>query len=360
MGLTRRTFLGASLLSAAQITPAAAQQSSAKDVSPLILGFRGTKPGDATVKAAIGHLKTNRASGLIFFERNIVSKKQIMALTEHITDAVGGDHALLLAIDQEGGAVQRFNKRNGSIAIPAAQRISAMALEDAEALYEEMSEQLALAGFNFNFAPVVDVNLNANNPIIGRLGRSFSKDPKVVIEYTKRFIKAHAKVGVGTCLKHFPGHGSSATDSHLTIADITKVWKPDIELQPYKSISANAVMVGHLLHTMWSGPDGYPSSLSEKAISEILRMKLGYKGAVFVDDLQMQAIGLHWKTEEAAVLSLKAGADFVIVGNMLKDEPEIPFKLQNALDKELKSALFRTTYKDSSQRRAGLLKSVAF
>lgn len=360
MRLTRRDFLGASLLSAVQIAPAAAQPSAPKNVSPLILGFRGTKPGDATVKEAIGHLEANRAAGLIFFDRNIESRKQLAALTGHILKKLGANRRLL-SIDQEGGAVQRFNARNGFTAIPSAQKIAQIPIDEAEKIYEKMSGALRAAGFNFNFAPVVDVNLNKDNPIIGRLGRSFSSEPDVVIEYAKRFIAAHQKAGVGTCIKHFPGHGSSISDSHLTIADITKYWSEKIELMPYQKIAASAVMVGHLLHKEWSGPRSYPSSLSEIATNGLLRRDLGFNRAVFVDDLQMKAIGLRWKTEEAAVLALKAGADFVIVGNMLKYEPKIPEHFEDALNKALKSGqLDKKAYQASSERRAQLLASVAF
>jgi beta-N-acetylhexosaminidase len=360
MGLTRRTFLGASILSAVQIKPAATQQSTATNVSPLILGFRGTKPGDATVKEAIGHLEANRASGLIFFDRNIESRKQLTTLTGYIAKKLGNDKKLL-SIDQEGGAVQRFNGRNGFAAIPSAQKIAQMPLHEAEKRYEVMSQAMRAAGLNFNFAPVVDVNLNINNPIIGRLGRSFSTEPDVVIEYARCFIAAHEKAGVGTCIKHFPGHGSSIADSHLTIADITDHWSEKIELLPYQKIAANAVMVGHLLHKEWSGPRAYPSSLSEIATNGLLRRDLGFKGAVFVDDLQMKAIGLRWKTEDAAVLALKAGADFVIVGNMLKYEHKIAERFERALQKALETGqLDGKAFQASSERRARLLASVAF
>lgn len=359
MGLNRREFLAVSLYAAAQAYPATAAQPPS---SPLIIGFRGTKPNESTVKSAVDHLRLNRASGLIFFERNIESKKQLLALTNHVIRSLGENNGRLLCVDQEGGSVQRLNRRNGFISIPSAEEIAAeRTLDEAEQIFDEMCNVMAAAKINFNFAPVVDVNLNRKNPIIGKLGRSFSSSPDVVIEYTKRFINAHKKWGIGNCLKHFPGHGSALTDSHLTITDITKQWRPEIELTPYKSIVANSVMVGHLRHAMWSGSAGYPSSLSEVAINDILRRKVGFKGAVFIDDLQMNSISSQWSTEEAAILALKAGADFLIVGNVLKYEPDIPIRFERALHNALTSGrLSKTEFLASSRRRAKLLESLVF
>ena len=177
-----------------------------------------------------------------------------------------------------------------------------------------MASTLSELGINLNFAPVVDLNRNPENPIIAKKERSFSQNPEVVISHAKQFIKAHAESGILTCIKHFPGHGSSASDSHLGFVDVTQTWS-DIELLPYKKLisedNVDCIMTAHVFnHNI---DPSYPATLSRVFIDEILRRRLGFKGVVISDDLNMRAISDNYSLEESLLLAINAGVDILLI-----------------------------------------------
>jgi beta-N-acetylhexosaminidase len=183
-------------------------------------------------------------------------------------------------------------------------------------------------GINFNLAPVVDLNVYNENPIIGKYGRSFSADPIIVTAHSSAWINEHRSQGVLTCLKHFPGHGSSRTDSHLGFVDITETWQ-EAELLPYQQLivagQADAIMLGHLFHKYFD--EQYPATLSRSIIQKLVRQQLKYEGIVITDDMQMKAITAHYGLEEACCMALAAGADLLIIGNNLDYDPLILAKV---------------------------------
>src|SRR5690606_10098573 len=168
-----------------------------------------------------------------------------------------------------------------------------------------MAATLAEAGINLNLAPVVDVNVNPDNPVIGQLERSFSGDPDVVTEQAKAFIEAHHEHGVLCTLKHFPGHGSSEADSHLGFVDVTNLWSRQ-ELEPFRNLIdaglADAIMTAHIFNANWDSE--HPATLSRAVITGILREELGYDGVVITDDMQMGAIRDFYGFEAAVVMSV--------------------------------------------------------
>ncbi|RLB66095.1 MAG: glycoside hydrolase family 3, partial [Deltaproteobacteria bacterium] len=181
-------------------------------------------------------------------------------------------------------------------------------------------------GITLNFAPVVDLNINPNNPVIGKLERSFSADPQVVTRMALAFIRAHHVLGIRCTLKHFPGHGSSSTDSHLGFVDVTKTWSP-VELEPYKNIigagMADAIMTAHVFNAKLD--EDYPATLSKRVITGLLREKLGYGGVIISDDMQMGAIRKYYGFEQAIRLAIDAGVDILIVANnTIFDKTAIP------------------------------------
>ena len=186
------------------------------------------------------------------------------------------------------------------------------------------AEMLHSLGINLNLAPVVDLDLRPDNPVIGRYERSFSPDPATVSRHASAWIEAHRRKGIVCCLKHFPGHGSSRDDSHLGFVDITGAWQ-DQELEPYRRLigegMADAVMIGHLFNSRLDPL--YPATLSRATIDGLLRRDLGFQGAVITDDMQMKAITDHYGLAEACVMALTAGADILIIGNNLLFDPEI-------------------------------------
>lgn len=163
---------------------------------------------------------------------------------------------------------------------------------------------------------MVDVNVNATNPIIGAIGRSFSRNPDVVAEQALTFIETHHEHDVLCTLKHFPGHGSSKADSHLGFVDVTETWS-ERELIPFRRViqagKADAVMTAHIFNEDWD-PE-YPATLSYATITGMLRGQMGYDGVVITDDMQMGAIANFYEFPEAVEAAVLAGADIIAIAN---------------------------------------------
>jgi beta-N-acetylhexosaminidase len=181
-------------------------------------------------------------------------------------------------------------------------------------------------GINLDFAPVADVNVNPQCPVIGKIKRSFSKDPKKVTANCRSFISGLNKHEVAGCLKHFPGHGSSKADSHMGIADVTKTWS-EAELYPYSELINTplvfSIMPGHVFNARLD--EKYPASLSSSTLS-ILRDKLGYEGVIITDDLQMKAIADHFGLKTTILKTIEAGSDILLFGNNIDYDPGIATK----------------------------------
>jgi beta-N-acetylhexosaminidase len=257
-------------------------------------------------------------------EANISSPEQLRALTAALQQTA--EPTLLIGIDQEGGAVQRLRRERGFSQICSAQEMGASG-GDTEATRTQArtnADMLARLGINLNFAPVVDVNVNPDNPVIGILGRSFSDDPALVAAHARAWIEEHNRWGIISCLKHFPGHGSSTNDSHLGFVDISTSWQ-EPELFAYRDLIddnlVDLVMTGHLFNQ--NIDPHYPATLSKKTIAGLLRAELGYRGPVISDDMQMRAITDHYDFSEAVCRALDAGVDIIVFGNNLDYDPDI-------------------------------------
>ncbi len=299
-----------------------------------ILGFRGT---ELDANSPIVHdLCNNNLGGVILFDKllakrlntnNISGPAQVKSLTESLKQHAA--HPLLIAIDQEGGLVRRLKTGTGFPKTASAQEMGSADDPVLTTIHASCAANtLKALGINLNLAPSVDLNTYAENPVIGKLGRSFSADPDTVIRHAAIWIKEHRKLNILTCLKHFPGHGSSRTDSHLGFTDITESWQEE-ELIPFKTLIrqqlADCVMPGHLFH---NGLDNkLPTSLSPAVIGGILRNTLGFEGLVITDDLQMKAITDKYGLGESVCLALAAGVDMLIMGNNLEYDPQLLQKL---------------------------------
>ncbi len=295
----------------------------------VLAGFRGAEPGRCRAIAA--DIRAGRVGGVILFdrdagrrgaERNVRSPEQVRRLVSFLCGQ--SPWPLLVAVDQEGGAVARLKEKRGfSRPAPSAREMAASG--DPEVTRAEAgrtAEVLAGCGFNLNFAPVVDLEVNPDNPVIGKLGRSFGADPRTVAAHATAWVEEHRRRGVRTCLKHFPGHGSARADSHRGFTDVTDSWSEE-ELRPYDEMIraglADSVMCAHVFH---AGLDPcYPASLSAAIVGGVLRRRLGFDGVVLSDDLQMRAIADTYGVEEAAELAITAGADLVACGNNLQYRP---------------------------------------
>ena len=204
------------------------------------------------------------------FPRNIINPEQTKSLISDLKKY--SSVPLFIAVDAEGGKVNRLKPEYGFIAIPSPVEMGRGSIENTEKIANGLAKELKDLGFNMNLAPVVDVNINPKNPIIGGLDRSFSADPAQVFEHSKAFILAHRQNNIITVAKHFPGHGSSSNDSHLGIVEITQSYKEE-ELIPYERLQdeglLDSVMIAHVINRNVDA--NFPATLSPLFIEGILR-----------------------------------------------------------------------------------------
>lgn len=289
----------------------------------LMVGFHGTT---ATPNTQIcKDIKQYNIGAVILFDynpvnknkpKNIATKNQLAQLTKEL-QACSSDSKLLIAVDQEGGKVQRLKAKYGFFGkFPKASDVTKMDQRQIKHTYRKMSKELRSVGINYDLAPVVDLDINMKNHVIHGLGRSFGKDPKIVADYARTFIDAMHSHGVLTSLKHFPGHGSSVGDTHKGFVDVTNLWK-EAELEPYRLLKddADTVMVAHVFNKRLD-PNN-PASLSYATVTRKLRKELGFNGVVITDDLQMGAISKKYGLKNTLKLAINAGDDILLIGNQL-------------------------------------------
>lgn len=307
--------------------------------SMLMLGFRGTEEADDPVfwkalrEGRVGHallFDKNMADG---GPRNIRSPEQVRALTAALRRTA--PLPPFIAVDDEGGNVRRCKPAYGFSALPSAAVMGRDRPERTWARAERLGRELHSVGINVDLAPVADVNTNPGNPIIARLGRSFSPNPQTVALHAWAFGQGLAAEGVIPVLKHFPGHGSSRFDTHLGTADITETWQT-AELQPFQECFSagwpGMVMVGHVSHR---GMDPrLPASLSSAVIEDLLRGRMGWQGVVISDDLMMDAVARRFTLEQIVLLAVAAGNDILVFGNnTAHPDPDLPDKVHAAFMK---------------------------
>ena len=288
----------------------------------IMAGFRGLDVNDSS--PIVRDIVEHHIGGVILYDedvptnspiRNIRSPTELKRLTANLQAA--SRIPLFIAIDQEGGNVARLNKSRGFEATYSARYLGSvndLALTSRYA--RQMAKTLAELGINLNLAPVVDLNVNPDNPIIGKLGRSFSVDPDIVIAHAAEFIKAHRRHSVLCAIKHFPGHGSSTQDSHLGLTDITKTWSSK-ELIPYESLTrrglVDMIMTAHVYNANLDLE--YPATLSKGILDDLLRNQMFYDGVIISDDMQMGAISEQYGFEAALQAAIKAGVDIILIAN---------------------------------------------
>jgi len=315
------------------IAPAGADAEMSLDVQigqMLMVGFRGCSVDND--HPIIRNIRRHHVGGVILFDydvpsrspvRNIASPEQVRRLVGNLRKAAS--LPLLVAIDQEGGRVNRLKERFGFPPTVSQQYLGESNDGATTERYARLTaETLADLGININFAPVVDLNTNRDNPIIGRLGRSFSADPAVVVRQALMVIDALHEEGILSAIKHFPGHGSSTGDSHRGLVDVTATWSP-VELTPFRAIidtgQCDMVMTAHICNDRLD--DRWPATLSRTIISGILRDQWHYDGVVVSDDMQMQAIRDYYGLETAIERSLIAGCDLLVFANNSVYEEDI-------------------------------------
>lgn len=320
--------------------PPARAESAAPDLSRavgrmIMVGFRGTAPSDPDVSAVTDAIRRGHLGGVLFLRRNVISQSQVKALTAHFRDAAG-DRPLLIALDQEGGRIERLTTEAGFRERPSAEEVARMPTGAARRLYEKMARDLKEWGFNVNFGPVLDLAVNPDNPIIARYGRAYSADPRRVAAYGRAFVEAHRAAGLVTSVKHFPGHGSSSRDSHVGFVDISATWSQK-ELKPYLLLdrhgAIDSVMVGHLFLDRYgcAGEVPLPASLCRGIVDGLMRDILGSRTVAISDDLDMGAVRNSFGFAESLVLAVDAGNDVLIHSNTELDAPDLAGQIMDAL-----------------------------
>ncbi|MBV5319699.1 MAG: glycoside hydrolase family 3 protein [Chlorobium phaeobacteroides] len=329
----------------------------------IMTGFRGCSLAESPQIAS--DIRRQRIGGVVLFDydvpsrspiRNITTPSRLMKLTRELQRIT--EIPLLIAIDQEGGRVNRLKPALGFPPSLSAARLGKLDNTDSTtAEAAKTAETLKTMHLSMNLAPVVDLNSNKENPVIGKLQRSFSDDPDVVTRNARATCNAFREKGIIATLKHFPGHGSSTTDTHKGFTDITGTWREN-ELQPYRQLIAggynDAIMTAHVYNATIDSL--YPATLSKKTLKGILREKLGFRGVIITDDMQMKAIADHYGLEEALRLAIEADADILLFGNNTTFDPDIARKAIAIIRTMVSKKIITTDRIDRSYRRIMTLK----
>lgn len=287
----------------------------------ILIGFPGTKVDEKVLQ----EIRQGKVGSIIIFEKNIPEKNSYTELKKITwTYQHAASIPLFIAIDQEGGRVNRLKEKYGFPRSVSAAKLGKYNIDSVQFYAETTAATLAGLGINVNFAPVVDLSSNPTNPIIAKPERAFSTQADSVTLFAREVIRQHRKLGIVSVLKHFPGHGSSKADTHLGIADVTNTWN-ESELYPYKTLidsgEVDAIMTAHIVNKKLDKA-GYPGTLSKKVIDSLLRKQFHYHGVVFSDDMQMHAITKHYGLEEAIKLSINAGVDILTFSNNISGSQE--------------------------------------
>lgn len=309
--------------------PAIATAQSIQDMAGqmIMLGFSGHAPGDPGVRAVREQVARGEIGGVMFLRPNVASLADVRAINGALM-AARPWLPPFIALDQEGGQIERLTRAVGFGEIPSARAVAGRGVAAAKVIYAGLAADLARQGFNVNFGPVVDLDLNPANPIIARYQRAYGEDAEVVTSYAAAFVEGHHGAGLATALKHFPGHGSSAGDTHDGFVDVTGLWNP-VELEPYRNLIgqglADMVMVAHLFNADIQQGDALqlPASLSAQWIEGVLRAQLGFKGVVISDDLEMAAIRSRFDLHDVVVRAVDAGNDILLFSNTAAYDPEL-------------------------------------
>jgi len=278
----------------------------------IVGGFASTALSSSFAEA----LAQGRRGGAILFRRNIASLEQVAQLNASILQAAGPGPTPIIAVDQEGGRVARLGPP--FFTLPPMRRLaSAGDTALTEQAATQVGYELRALGFNLDFAPVMDVDSNPANPVIG--DRAFGLDTETVIAHGLAFTRGLQRAGVLACAKHFPGHGDTLLDSHL---DLPVVDQPlqrlqQVELAPFAAASklVDSMMSAHVVYPALDADK--PATFSSRICTDLLREQMGFDGVLFSDDLEMGAVAKHQDIEQAAVASVRAGCDVLLI---CKDE----------------------------------------
>jgi beta-N-acetylhexosaminidase len=278
------------------------------DVAGLFaVGFHGTSPSKELLE-----LIRRGVYGVILFGRNVESAEQVAELVVELKRAAG--RPLLLSVDQEGGRVARLRSPQGFTELPPMRALGATSDESlAFEVGALIGRELRAVGIDQDYAPVVDVDTNPHNPVIG--DRSFSRDAHEVARIGTALARGLQSAGVAACAKHFPGHGDTSQDSHEDLPRLSHGLERlrEVELVPFRALAAAGVASAMTAHVVFEALDARRPATLSPAVMRLLREECGYDGCVISDDLEMKAVAEHFPLEEAAPAALAAGVDALLV-----------------------------------------------
>ncbi len=312
----------------------------------LIAGFPGKQPPPPLLSA----LKEGQLGGVILFARNLGTMNDVRELTSAFAAAAPGDTPPWICVDQEGGRVARL--KAPVLTLPAMRQVGD--LNDpafTRRIARALGAQLLALGFNCDFAPVLDVDTNPKNPVIG--DRSFSRDPKVVAVHGAAFAAGLADAGIIACGKHFPGHGDTDVDSHLALPTLrhSRDRLSRVEMVPFRETREMmpSIMTAHVVFEALDPL--VPATLSPKMIQGLLREEVGYPGVIVSDDLEMKAVSERWPIPDAACLAIEAGCDAILICS----DVDALFAARDALAKRAgKDAAFAARLREGAERGMAL------
>ena len=305
----------------------------------IMTGFRG-QALEHDNAPPLRALREGKIGGVILFAkdiqtgktRNISSPEQLKALTARLAEAgsAGPCAPVWIAVDQEGGRVRRLSAHNGFRDWPSALNMGRRSPQHTWETALDMGLMLADMGINLNFAPSLDLHW-PDSPAIGRQERAFSSEPAGVARHGAAFARGMRNARIVCCYKHFPGHGSARGDTHEGYADISETWS-ERELEPYRDLlGSNLPAMVMVAHVTLRRLDDRPASLSPAVVTGLLREKLGFRGVIVTDDLDMEAVASQYPLKERIRLAVNAGAVILLFGNNLHYDEELPFLVHAAL-----------------------------
>ncbi|MGB5830565.1 MAG: beta-N-acetylhexosaminidase [Thiohalocapsa sp.] len=325
-----------------------------------ILGFDGTRV-DAGIVAIVEQW---RPAGFILFRRNIESPRQVAELCRGLRGLYPEADPPLISVDQEGGRVARL--RSPFTELPSARNLGRHFLRTGSLEFVERAAALSAAeltavGINLNYAPVMDVDSNPDNPVIG--DRAFAADPETVALIGSCQIQTFQQHGLLACAKHFPGHGDTSTDSHhdLPVVERNRVSLEQMELLPFRHAVASGVAAVMTAHVLYPALDAtYPATLSRPILTELLREEMGFDGLIVTDNMEMKGVSGRWPAEELVGRSIDAGCDLFIGGGggLHGQQPQtyIQFSLLEALAQQIETGRILNDRIDASLDRLRMAK----
>ena len=290
-----------------------------------VLGFAG----HAVPKPLQEILAAHGLGGVILFGRNIASREQLRTLTGALISHSGHGH-LVICTDQEGGGFQQLRPPHFT-AFPAACDVRE---DEALDFGRRMGEELSRGGINLDLAPVLDVNSNPRNPIIG--SRSFASQPDQVSRVAHSFVKGLAEQGVHACGKHFPGHGDTDQDSHVTLPTVSHPLERlrSIEFRPFLDLIREGIPFLMTAHVLYPALDArHPATFSSRILVDLLRSEMAFQGLLITDDLGMAGSLSQGDLQEACIQAFAAGCDLLLVCEHHERQPDLIEGLTEAIRK---------------------------